>query len=106
MHSRAQNIGRNYLAIGGFLRLPSTIRPQGRYAKQRVRKRCELFWEDENSHAKQRAEAVIQLEKLGNEHTMNHAVDILCGDSLGSVEKMDPHLFQRICAEHSAVYSQ
>ena len=60
----------------------------------------DLLWAQGN------AEAVIQLEKLGNKLTENHDVDILCGYCLGSAEKMDSHLFQRICAEHSAVYSQ
>jgi hypothetical protein len=32
-------------------------------------------------------------------------VDILGGYSLGSVEKIDSHLFQQICAEHSAVFA-
>ena len=33
--------------------------------------------------------------------------DILCGYSLGTVPSgMDSHIFQQICAEHSAVYSR
>lgn len=60
-----------------------------------------LLWAQGN------AEAAMQLEKLGNELTKIHDVDILCGYSLGSVEiGMDHHLFRRVCAEHSAVYSQ
>ena len=51
-------------------------------------------------------EAAIKMEKLGNKLTKIHDVDILCGYSLSSVEiRMDHHLFQRVCAEHSAVYS-
>ena len=60
----------------------------------------DLLWAQGN------AEAVVQLEKLANKLTENHDVDILCGYSLGSAEKMDADPFQRICAEHSAVYSQ
>ena len=53
------------------------------------------------------AEAAIQMEKLGNKLTKIHDVDILCGYSVGSVEgKMDDHVFQQICAEHSAVHSR
>jgi len=53
------------------------------------------------------AEAAIQMEKLGNKLTKIHDVDILCGYSLGSVVGgMDDRVFQRICAEHSAVCSQ
>jgi hypothetical protein len=43
-------------------------------------------------------------EKLGNRLVKSYAVDILCGYSAGQGE-MDGHIFQRICAEHSAVYS-
>ena len=60
-----------------------------------------LLWAQGN------AEAAIQMEKLGNTLTQIHDVDILCGYSLGSVQGgMDDHMFQRICAEHSAVYSR
>jgi hypothetical protein len=53
------------------------------------------------------AEAAIQMEKLGNHLTKIHDVDILCGYSLGVVEGgIDAHIFQRICAEHSRVYSR
>jgi hypothetical protein len=52
-------------------------------------------------------EAAIQFEKLGNQLATKYGVDILCGYSLGSVEVgMEDHIFQQICAEHSAVYSQ
>ena len=51
-------------------------------------------------------EAAIQMEKLGNKLTQIHAVDILCGYSVGAVESpMDTDVFQRICSEHSAVHS-
>ena len=50
-------------------------------------------------------EAAIQMEKLGNRLTNLYGIDILCGYSLGSVPGgMDRNTFQRICAEHSAVY--
>jgi DNA-binding NarL/FixJ family response regulator len=62
---------------------------------------CHLLWAQGN------AEAAIQVEKLGNELAKKHAVDILCGYSPGSVQGgMDSQVFQRICAEHSAVYSR
>ena len=60
-----------------------------------------LLWAQGN------AEAAIQMEKLGNKLTKIHAVDILCGYSVGRVERsMDHDVFQRICAEHSAGYSR
>ena len=62
---------------------------------------CHLLWAQGN------AEAAIQVEKLGNQLAKTYDVDILCGYSLGSVQGgMDSHIFQRICAEHSAVHSR
>ena len=54
-----------------------------------------------------KAEAVIRLEHLWNEISKSHDVDILCGYSLGNVPGgMNSQIFQRICAEHSAVHSR
>jgi len=54
-----------------------------------------------------KAEAAIQFEKLANQLANKYDVDILCGYSLGcSQGAMDSHIFQRICAEHSAVRSR
>lgn len=62
---------------------------------------CHLLWAERN------AEAAIQVEKLGNQLAKTHDVDILCGYSLSSVQgSMDSRVFQRICAEHSAVHSR
>lgn len=59
-----------------------------------------LLWEQGN------AEAAIQMEKLGNQLANKYDVDILCGYSLdGFHRRMDVHIYQRICAEHSAVHS-
>ena len=60
----------------------------------------QLLWAQGN------VEAAIQMEKLGNQLIKIHSVDILCGYSPGIVAGgMDDDIFQRICAEHSAVYS-
>ena len=60
---------------------------------------CHLLWTQGN------AEAAIQVEKLGNQLAKRYAVDILCGYDVGKVQGgMDRHIFQRICAEHSAVH--
>ena len=56
-----------------------------------------LLWAEGN------AEAAIAMEKLGNQLVKAYAVDILCGYSVGQAG-MDGHIFQRICAEHSAVH--
>ena len=62
---------------------------------------CHLLWAQGN------AEAAIQVEKLGNQLAKTYDVDILCGYSLGSVQGgMDSQIFQRICAEHSAISSK
>ena len=61
---------------------------------------CHLLWAQGN------VEAAIQVEKLGNQLVQTYDLDILCGYSLGSVRGMDSHIFQRICAEHSAVHSR
>jgi hypothetical protein len=59
-----------------------------------------LLWANGN------AEAAIQMEKLGNKLTQIHEVDIFCGYSLSNSKiEMSHKLFQRIRAEHSAVYS-
>jgi CheY-like chemotaxis protein len=62
---------------------------------------CHLLWAQGN------AEAAIQVEKLGNQLTKTYDLDILCGYSLGIGQGgMDSKIFQRISAEHSAVYSR
>jgi len=60
-----------------------------------------LLWAQGN------AEAAIQFEKLGNQLANKYDVDFWCGYSLGCTQgAMDSHVFQRICAEHSAVRSR
>jgi DNA-binding NarL/FixJ family response regulator len=57
--------------------------------------------------AKGKADAAIRLEQLWNEVAKTLEVDILCGYALSSFHnEEDEHVFQSICAEHSAVYSQ
>jgi DNA-binding NarL/FixJ family response regulator len=57
--------------------------------------------------AEGKADAAIRLEQLWNEVGKTPGVDILCGYSLSSFHgEEDEHVFQSICAEHSAVYSQ
>ena len=53
------------------------------------------------------AEAAIQVEKLGNQLAKTYDLDILCGYSVSSVQGgVESRVFQRICAEHSAVHSR
>jgi hypothetical protein len=57
--------------------------------------------------AQGKAEAAIQLEHLWDEIAKSHGVDVLCAYPLGSFQGgMDSHIVQRICSEHSAVYSR
>jgi DNA-binding NarL/FixJ family response regulator len=57
--------------------------------------------------AEGKPDAAIRLERLWDQIGTNFAVDILCGYALSSFHgKKDEHVFQSICAEHSAVYSQ
>ena len=54
-----------------------------------------------------KADAAIRLEQLWDEVGTTFGVDILCGYALSSFHgEEDEHVFQSICAEHSAVYSQ
>jgi len=54
-----------------------------------------------------KGEAAIRLEQLWNEIAETHDVNILCGYPLGSFHgEQDSQIFQRICAEHSAVHAR
>ncbi len=60
---------------------------------------CHLLWAQGN------AEAAIQVDKLGNQLAKTYDVDILCGYSVRNIQGgMESPIFQRICAEHSAVH--
>ncbi|MGA7292913.1 MAG: response regulator [Terriglobales bacterium] len=53
-----------------------------------------------------KADAAIQLEHLWDEVAKNHNVDILCGYVLKNFQhEQESHIYERICAEHSAVFS-
>jgi MEDS: MEthanogen/methylotroph, DcmR Sensory domain len=53
------------------------------------------------------AEGAIRLEHVWNQVTMNHNADTLCGYVWRSFpHKTDNSIFQRICAEHSAVHGR
>jgi CheY-like chemotaxis protein len=58
-------------------------------------------------YAEGNADAAIRLEQLWNELARIYDVDILCGYPLESFRgEEDSPVFQRICAEHSAIYSR
>lgn len=74
---------------------------KGEHARVAIFGECvHLMW------AQGEIEAAIQLEKLGNQLAELYDVDILCGYSLDNIHGViDPRIFHRICAEHSAVHS-
>jgi len=56
--------------------------------------------------AQRKPDVAVQMEELGNQLIASYDVDILCGYYLdGMADPMNYQIFQRICAEHSAVYS-
>ena len=60
-----------------------------------------LLWAQGN------AEAAIRVERLSNQIAKSYDVDILCAYHLGTVRgETGSHIFQQICAEHSAVHSR
>jgi DNA-binding NarL/FixJ family response regulator len=91
-----------FLKLLGSLIATAAEAAKGEPARVAIFGECvHLLWAQGN------AEAAIQIEKLGNQLANTYDVDILCGYSLSSVQGgMDSGIFQRICAEHSAVHSR
>jgi DNA-binding NarL/FixJ family response regulator len=57
--------------------------------------------------AQGKADAAIQVEHLTDEVAKTGDVDILCGYVLNSLQRdQESHIYERICAEHSAVFPQ
>jgi DNA-binding NarL/FixJ family response regulator len=57
--------------------------------------------------AEGKVDAAIRLEQLWDQVGKTFGVDILCGYALSSFHgEEDEHVFQSICAQHSAVYSE
>jgi CheY-like chemotaxis protein len=91
-----------FLKLFGDLILAAAQAANEEHAPVAVFGECvHLLW------AEGKAEAVIRLEHLSDEIAKSYDVDILCGYHSGTVQGgMDSQTFQRICAEHSAVYSR
>jgi hypothetical protein len=90
-----------FMEACGALILTAAKAAQGQHPRVAVfAEDLHVLWERGN------LKAVIQVEQLCNRLAELHDVDILCGYSLGSGRGgMDNLFFERICAEHSAVYS-
>jgi hypothetical protein len=57
--------------------------------------------------AQGKVEAAIQLERLWGELAKTYGVDILCAYPLGSFQGgVGSNMFDKICAEHSAIHSR
>lgn len=93
---------------GRFLELLGDLIVMAGEAAYAANPRVSLFGECVNLLCRQgNAEAAIKMEKLGNKLIKIHNVEILCGYLMSSIEvAQDSQIFERICAEHSAVYSQ
>jgi hypothetical protein len=56
--------------------------------------------------ARGNADAAIQVEQATEELAKTRNVDILCGYVLNSFQREQYHIYERICAEHTASCSQ
>ena len=92
---------RFFEAAGGLIR---AVAKTGKTEQRRVAACGEMaphLWTKGN------ADAAIRLEQLWDQLATIHEVDSLCGYELSSFhEEEDQHVFQSICAEHSAAHSQ
>jgi hypothetical protein len=52
------------------------------------------------------SDAAIQVEQATEELAKTRNVDILCGYVLNSLQREQYHIYERICAEHTAGCSQ
>ena len=91
-----------FIKTFGDLILSAAKAVQGKNSRVAVFGECaHLLWAQGNT------EAVIQIEQLGNLLVNEYDVDILCGYSLDRFHgTMDGLIYQRICAEHSAVHAR
>jgi DNA-binding NarL/FixJ family response regulator len=78
----------------------ATVAARGGQSRVAVFGECvQLLW------AEAKAEAAIQMEKAGSQLTKRYDVDILCGYTLASFQGgIGSHVFERVCAEHSAIH--
>jgi CheY-like chemotaxis protein len=92
---------RFFKVVGGLVS-GATKAGKGEHSRVAMWGECgPLLW------AEGKVDAAIRLEKFLNQLATIHEFDLLCAYALSSFHgKEDDHLFQSICAEHSAVYSQ
>jgi DNA-binding NarL/FixJ family response regulator len=87
-------------AVGGLIEAAAKAAKQGHSRVVACGECAPLLW------AEGKADAAIRIEQLWDEVGKTYEMDILCGYALNSFHgEEDQHVFQSICAEHSAVYS-
>ena len=92
---------RFFPVVGGLIEAAAKAARQEHYGVVACGECSPVLW------AEGKADAAIRLEQLWDEVGRTLGVDILCGYALSSFRgEEDEHVFQSICAEHSAVYSQ
>jgi CheY-like chemotaxis protein len=92
---------RFFPVVGGLIEAAAKAARQQHHGVVACGECSPLLW------AEGKADAAIRVEQLWNELGKTFGLDILCGYALSSFHgKEDEHVFQKICAEHSAVYSQ
>jgi CheY-like chemotaxis protein len=91
-----------FLKAGGDLIVTALKAATGKHPRVAVCGEC-----PDLLHAEGKAEAAIEMERLWNELASMYNVDSLCGYPIERFRSEEQGaIFQRICAEHSAVYSQ
>jgi DNA-binding NarL/FixJ family response regulator len=92
---------RFFPVVGGLIEAAAKAARQQHHGVVACGECSPLLW------AEGKADAAIRVEQLWDEVGKTFGVDILCGYALSSFHgEEDEHVFQSICAEHSAVYSQ
>lgn len=92
---------RFFEVVGGLIHSATKV-AKGEHSRVVACGECSpLLW------AEGKADAAIRVEQLWDEVGKTFGLDILCGYALNSFHgEEDEHVFQSICVEHSAVYSQ
>jgi CheY-like chemotaxis protein len=91
-----------FLKAGGALLATALKAATGKHPRVAVCGECGSLL-----HAEGKAEAAVELERIWNELACMYNVASLCGYPVNCFRSEEQRaIFQRICAEHSAVYSQ
>jgi DNA-binding NarL/FixJ family response regulator len=91
---------RFFPVVGGLIETAAKAASQQHHGVVACGECSPLLWSDG------KADAAIRVEQLFDEAGKTFGVDILCGYDLSSFHgEDDEHVFQSICAEHSAVHS-